>query len=402
MKRSAGVLLHVSSLPDGGFGKSAFEFIDFLAECGIKYWQVLPLGPTDCFGSPYSSESVFAGNTKFITASAVWEPQEIKNFITENKYWIEDYANYMVKKYGGKKNEYIEQQMLFFSQWGEIKKYANDKGIQIIGDVPFYPARDSADVWAKPGIFDLNGSAGVPPDYFNEAGQNWGNPLYDFKKMARDKYKWWVERLKHTQKMYDVLRIDHFRAFDSYYDFNAKAWNKGPGLKFFRTIQEAIPRIKIILEDLGDINKSVLALRDATGYPGMRVMQFGFDGNSGNEHLPHNYPKNCVAYIGTHDNDTFVGFLAAASPDLRKNIDTYLSSYGLNFRDTTRVAFENILSSRADVVVLSMQDLLFQDNEYRMNLPGSTDNNWKYRMKSSDLTPKVKDYLKMIIERAGR
>ena len=251
--------------------------------------------------------------------------------------------------------------------------------------------------------------AGVPPDYFNENGQLWGNPLYNFRQAARDKYKWFTERLLHNQKMFDILRIDHFRGFDSYYKIPFGAitaregvWCKGPGMKFFNSIKETMPKIKIILEDLGEITKSVTTLRDATGFPGMRVMQFGFDGNKANEHLPVNYIDNCTAYIGTHDNDTLIGFLKSASKQTRLHIEKYLQSNGLGLVDTTRLAFENILASRAEIVVLSMQDLLFQDNKSRMNNPGTPQGNWQYRITSDDLSKGLANYIKMLLERSGR
>jgi len=406
MKRGCGILLHVSSLPDGTF-KTALPFIDFLAQSGVRYWQILAAGPTGC-GSPYSPLSVFAGNPEFIDKTVSVTEEELGKFKADNKFWLESYIAFMSKR--DPKTDHIVTQAQYFKQWSEIKQYANDRGIQIIGDIPIYTAIDSADVFAWPEQFDLSGVAGVPPDYFNKDGQHWGNPLYDFKQMARDKYKWWIARMAHMAKMYDVVRIDHFRAFDTYWkipagtkDAKKGAWCKGPGMKIFDAIRTAVPGMQIILEDLGEISKSVLELRDETGYPGMGVMQFGFDGDAKNAHLPDNYPKNCTGYIGTHDNDTFVGFLKSADKKTRVIIDDYLSSHMLNEKDTTRLAIENILSSRADIVVLTTQDLLFQDSKFRMNTPGTVGGgNWKYRIKQSDLSDELAGYLRMLIERYGR
>ena len=420
MQRGCGILLHISSLPEssgeGCFPHDCYDFIDFLSSAKVRYWQVLPLGPTDYFGSPYAPASVFAGNIDFINKNNVLEKlyktadkTKLKIFLSDNREWLDAYADFMVKAEGGEKDFYIFSQMMFFDEWAKIRNYANGKSIQIIGDLPFYPAQDSADVYANKNLFDLDYSAGVPPDYFNEDGQLWGNPVYNFKSMSRNKYKWWISRINHAMQMYDIIRIDHFRAFDSYYKIpvgakNAKTgvWQKGPGMKFFNELSAIVPRVTIVLEDLGEITKSVETLRDATGYPGMRVMQFGFDGDTSNMHLPVNYPQNCVAYIGTHDNDTFIGFLKSADKKTKGAVTEYLSSVNLSKEDTTRLAIEDILQSRADVVVLCMQDLLFESSVSRMNTPGTTEGNWQYKIKSADLTPELKKYLRMLIERSGR
>jgi len=408
VKRGVGILLHVSSLPDGNFSKSAFDFVDFLGSTGVKYWQILAAGPTGASDSPYSPLSVFAGNPKFIDISRMQtDDKKLEAFKKENKYWLESFVDFMEKR--EPKTDHALLQFHFSEQWSELRKYANSKGIKIIGDVPIYTAVDSADVAGFKEQFDFEGVAGVPPDYFSETGQLWGNPLYDWKLMARQKYKWWIERMKQMQKMYDIVRIDHFRAFDTYYkipvgekDAKKGKWLKGPGMKIFDAISAAVPKLDIILEDLGDLTPSVLKLRDDTGFPGMTVMQFGFDGTHTNEHLPNNYPKNCVGYIGTHDNDTFVGFLKSASKETRGFVDTYLSSDMLGEKDTTRLAIENILASKADLVILSMQDLLFQDSTCRMNTPGKAFGQWKYRIKQKDLSQELGDYLRMLIERSGR
>lgn len=445
--------MHITSLPSeqgaGCFDKHAYEFVDWLAQAGCKYWQVLGFNPTDAGGSPYSPLSVFAGNPNFIDLGQFYGEAELlkdkstqinktkllfdiyrkgydksalAQFVKENNYWIESYATYMAKNTPDLPNIetdlinfYIFEQMIFFEQWVKLKNYANGKGIQIIGDVPIYPAMDSADVFAFPNQFQLNSKgipdavAGVPPDYFNSEGQMWGNPLYNFAKMKQDKYKWWRERIKVTAKMFDVLRIDHFRAFESYYKIPAGAqsakegkWSKGPGMEIFNAIEKVSPGVWFILEDLGDITEQVRKLRDDTGFPGMRVMQFGFDGNFDNEHLPHNYIKNCVAYLGTHDNNTMAGFVQGADETTRKNIDGYLQSYRLNPKDTTRLAIEKILGSNADVVVLSIQDLLQQGSEARMNVPGVSGGNWKYALNEGELTEGLAKYLKMLLLRNGR
>jgi len=408
MRRGLGVLLHITSLPDGNFSKSSFDFVDFLANAGVKYWQILAAGPTCGGDSPYSPLSVFAGNPKFIDNSRTQtDDKRFAAFQKENNYWLGGFVDFMNKR--DQKTDHALLQFHFFEQWTELRKYANSKGIKIIGDIPIYTASDSADVVSFKDQFDFGGVAGVPPDYFSESGQLWGNPLYNWTLMARQKYKWWVERMKQMQKMYDIVRIDHFRAFDTYYkipvgemDARKGKWHKGPGMKIFNAISAAVPKLDIILEDLGDLTPSVLKLRDETGFPGMKVMQFGFDGTHTNEHLPNTYQKNCVGYIGTHDNDTFVGFLKSASKETRGFVDTYLSSDLLGEKDVTRLAIENILASKADIVVLSMQDLLFQDSAHRMNIPGKAFGQWKYRIKAKDLTPELGEYIQLLVERSGR
>ena len=409
MTRGSGILLHVSSLPDGNFSRSAFDFIDFLEKSGVRYWQILAAGPTDCCDSPYSSLSVFAGNPKFIDKSRMeTDAAQLASFKRENKYWLDSFVAFMQKR--EPKTDHALMQYHFFRQWAELREYANGKGIKIIGDAPIYPSMDSADVFGFREIFDFGGVAGAPPDYFAVEGQRWGYPLYNWQYIARTKYKWWIERLKHMHRMYDAVRIDHFRAFDTYYDIPTNeqdarkgTWHKGPGMKFFNAIRAAIPDLELILEDLGVLFQSVHDLREQTGFPGMKVMQFGFDGAAANVHLPKNYPtNNTVGYLSTHDNDTFVGFLRSVSKDVRECVDNYLSSHMLGTEDTTRLAIENLLGSRADVAVLTIQDLLFQGSEHRMNVPGVAYGNWKYRIKGGDLSAELCDYLRMQIERSGR
>lgn len=307
MERGCGVLLHISSLDGnqgvGCFSEEAYKFVDFLQEAGMKYWQVLPFSPTSPkFGnSPYSPLSVFAGNpyfidlTKYLTRGqlkkyklnstknkidyqnvhfnktkalkdiykAGYDKKMMDVFVGENKCWIDSYAQWMAKNDGEEKEFHVFVQMLFFEQWKLLKGYANKKGIQIIGDASIYACMDSADVWAYPEVFAFkdgkpDGVAGVPPDCFNSEGQMWGNPLYNFKQLKQDHFKWWCDRIANSQKMYDVLRIDHFRAFDTYYKipYGEKTacngrWCKGPGMKIFKAFNKAIPGLKLILEDFG-------------------------------------------------------------------------------------------------------------------------------------------------------
>jgi len=429
-------------LPGGDFS-GAYKFIDFLKKSGVRHWQVLAFGPTGYGDSPYAPLCVFAINPKFSREYKEYSAEETKAFIKENKYWVESFATYMaIKESQGLKDwlswqkelrdptspavksfveknkdkiiHHIQVQMNLFEQWLAIKKYANERGIKIIGDLPIYPAMDSVDVWANKNQFEFKDGlptavAGVGPDYFNKDGQLWGNPLYDFKQMQANKWWWWIERLKHMGKLFDVVRIDHFRAFDTYYKipYGAKTakggeWVKGPGIKFFTAIKSAVPNMKIILEDLGEITASVKTLRDKTGYPGMKVMQFGFDGKECNEHLPINYPKNSVAYVGTHDNDTLMGFLKSLNKKERMIVDKYLSSHELGEKDVARLCIEDIMKSKSDLVVIPMQDFLFQDCKHRMNIPGTTYNNWKYKITALDLGDELGYYIRLLNERSNR
>jgi 4-alpha-glucanotransferase len=438
-----GILLHVTSLPSGDFS-SAHAFVDFLRASGVRYWQTLAFGPTGYGDSPYSTYSVFALNPHFLGDGAVEiTDEEYKKFVLNNKFWCEEYAAFTVlKEFNGGKSwqdwdkkyrdfsspavlEFIKEhqtetsaviktQAKLFKKWDEIKNYANTHGVKIIGDLPIYPAMDSADVWAKRGQFEFAGEtaafvSGVGADYFNAEGQLWGTPVYNFKQMATEKFAWWAARIKLGMKLFDVLRLDHFRAFDTYYKipFGAASalcgtWAKGPGMKFFNAIKRAVPNAQIILEDLGELSPSVYALRDAVGYAGMRVAQFGFDGRGDNIHLPRNYPANCVAYIGTHDNDTAVGFIRSQTRAGREIVDKEICTHRLCANDVARVLTEEVLGSAATIAVVTMQDLLLLDTAARMNTPGTVGGNWAFKIETADLSKELCAYVKLLTGRFGR
>lgn len=480
MERGCGILLPISSLPNkygfGCFSKEAYDFVDFLSELGIKYWQILPLGIVDRVGSPYSSVSAFAGEPLYIDLERYFVEEEIEffklnnklsfdeyrkrkddalhylfdkmyystnidKFIEQNEYWVYDYAVYRVlkdeldcsyidfpdhfksldsketiefiKTHSEEIIYYIFLQYIFFKQWKELKKYANSKGIKIIGDVPIYASMDSADMYSKPQNFLLDKDkkpefvAGVPGDYFNKNGQIWNNPLYNYEYMKKDNFSWWVERLKHLSKIYDYIRIDHFRGFESYFaipygenTINNGKWCKGPGIEIFEAFKRNYIR-NLILEDLGDISDDVRELKKQTGLAGMKVLQFAFDGDLKNTNLPHEYEKNSVAYLGTHDNDTFVGFLKD------KNAKTMICKY-LNLPENTddeiitRMAIENLVSTNSDICVLTMQDLLCEGSSDRINTPGTVSGNWEYRLKANYQESKYYEYFKQLIKNKNR
>ncbi len=281
------------------------------------------------------------------------------------------------------------QQFLFFEQWLALKAYANERDIRIIGDLPIFVAYDSADVWSHPDLFYLDEQgqptvvAGVPPDYFSATGQRWGNPLYRWNRMAEDGYAWWVARLQMCFEQADIVRIDHFRGFAAYWEIPSDEptavvgrWIKGPGLGFFETIGKKLGEMPIIAEDLGVITPDVELLRDTFDFPGMKILQFAFGGAQDSDFLPFTYPKNCVVYTGTHDNETTLGWYRNAAPQEQDHVRRYLSVSGQNIVwDLIRLAHASV----ADMAVIPMQDLLNLDNSARMNYPGQTSGWWRWR-----------------------
>lgn len=291
---------------------------------------------------------------------------------------------------------YCYAQYLFHRQWSALKEYANKNGISILGDMPIYVAEDSADTWANPEMFQLDRDrrpikvAGVPPDYFSEDGQKWGNPLYHWKNLKRTGFRWWLERLKYASELYDSVRIDHFIGFANYYSIKAGApnarighWEKAPGFRFFRTVRKKLPGISIVAEDLGVVSRRVRRLLKYTGYPGMRVLQFGFDSDTSNPHFLNNIPENCLLYTGTHDNDTAEGWWATASESTKEFADSCLPERD---RISERMA-QAALNSMADTVIIPAQDILGLGSEARMNTPGTVGApNWQWRMPPDALT----------------
>ena len=338
-------------------------------------------------------------------------PADYETFKAENAFWLDDYALFMGLKeaHGMQAWETWEErykqrtasmtrfekagefhkflQYMFFKQWAALKAYANGKGIKIVGDMPIYVAYDSVEVWGNPKQFLLNDDlsrkvvAGVPPDYFSADGQLWGNPIYDWQYMRETNYEWWVMRMRMALKLYDVVRIDHFRAFADYYvipadrtDAKVGEWVTGPGMEFFDVINRELNSPAIIAEDLGELHDCVRELVRTTGYPGMKVMQFSFDGNPYNDFYYTNYKPNCVAYTGTHDNDTTLGWFEAFGD--KELVRRTLGYYG---DDVTGEIIERLFSSAADTVIIPMQDFLRLPTEARMNIPSTLGGNWAWR-----------------------
>ena len=303
-------------------------------------------------------------------------------------------------------------QFLFFEQWLSLKAYANENGIQIVGDIPIFVAFDSADVWANTDLFflDEDGApqfiAGVPPDYFSETGQRWGNPLYRWQRMAKNGYQWWQARLKMTFTQVDIVRIDHFRGFEAYWEIPASEptamkgrWVKGPGEKFFKAMRDALGELPLIAEDLGVITPEVEALRDAFDFPGMKILQFAFGGEKNSSFLPHTFNKNCVVYTGTHDNETILGWYRNAGDSERDHIRRYMGVDGHDISwDMIRLAYMSV----ADTAVATMQDLMGLGNEARMNFPGKVGGYWRWRYQPHMLTEQIANRLAELTELYGR
>lgn len=398
--------------------------------------------------SPYTADYEFAKRTRLKLLKSAFlnidgnMAQNIKKFEIENP-WLTDYSVFMAVKeqenmkpwwqWSKKHANYYEcikdiysyeqsaafwkfVQYIFFTQWAEIKDYANKKGVAVIGDMPIYVAMDSVDVWADLPMFLIDKKtfspkkiAGVPPDYFSADGQLWGNPLYDWKAMEKDGYRWWISRIGHSLKLYDTVRIDHFRAFASYWSVPADAetakegeWLKGPGMKLFNKVFEVYPDAPIIAEDLGVFGDDVVKLLEDTAFPGMKVVQFGFDPNSDSSHLPHNAEKNSINYVGTHDNNTILGWLWEASESERAFALEYCGFCGDNWGDggyyskSCRCIIESVWKSASNVAVIALQDMCGFGSDARMNIPGEPDKNWRFRTTKETIDNIDCDYFKRI------
>ena len=365
-------------------------------------------------------------------------------FLKEEKDWLQDYCLFMaikndqkgicwidwpeelkdrhskaVKEAEKELAEEIEfyrfQQYCFTTQWRKLKAYANKKDISIIGDVPIYVALDSSDAWANPEMlqfdedYDPKAVAGCPPDAFSATGQLWGNPLYDWKALKKDGYGWWVQRMTHCLELYDVVRIDHFRGFDEYYaipygDKTAERgkWEKGPGMNLFHTLDKKIKDLRVIAEDLGFLTESVLEMLKESGYPGMKVLQFAFDGSEDSSYLPYKYDHNCVVYTGTHDNETTKGWLENLQGHDLKFVREYINCYEPPVSDCVWALIRTALSSVADLAVIPIQDYLCLGNEARMNAPSTLGDNWKWRLTANQISETTLYHMREVTRIYGR
>lgn len=501
-ERSSGILLHITSLPGrygiGTLGPEAEAFADLLERAGMRYWQILPMGPVEAsLGySPYASRSAFAGNPLFISleklAAEKWFPgplapspfpedhfvsfddvvrhrrpiieraceaffsradessrKEYEDFSARERYWLDDYALYtagaeeagtgdwlawepglsmrkpaalreLARRRGDRVRFHAFTQFIFFRQWRDLAAHCTKRGIRLIGDIPIYITLESADAWAHPEILQLDGEsrrplavAGVPPDYFSETGQRWGNPLYRWKRgpfLSRRTLRWWARRILHLHRIVDTVRIDHFRGFEAYWSIPAGEktavrgiWVKGPGIRFFKRLRALTGELNLIAEDLGVITPEVEELRDRLDLPGMKILQFAFDGDSGNYYLPHNIgTRNCVLYTGTHDNNTVNGWFYEGEVDegRRKYILEYL---GLEeWRDFHWAIIRQAYRSIADLVIIPAQDIPGYGEEFRMNLPGTLEGNWRWKLTAGAITDEMTAKLRRMGEIYGR
>lgn len=482
MKRSSGVLAHVTSLPSphgiGTMGKTARDFIDFLAAAKQTYWQVLPLGHTGFGDSPYQCFSAAAGNPYLIDLDLLAEDglltedeiraadfqatpdtvdfeqladtrwplfrkaysrvsdamrEKIAAFVAKNTEWLPDYALFMALK----EEKYhdapvylwpdtavrdrkpaalaavtaelrdeidfrIFLQYLFFTQWTALRNYANEKGVQIIGDVPIYVSADSVDVWMHPTLFKLKADrspklvAGVPPDYYSATGQLWGNPVYDWDAHRAEDFAWWIWRMKTNLALFDVVRLDHFRGFAAFWEVKAGAetavngkWRNGPGMELLRAIEAACGTGKLIAEDLGVMTDEVRTLLAASGYPGMRVLIFGFTPDEDNEHLPHNFVQNSIVYTSTHDSQTVCEQIMDICTEPEKQ---FAYRYLRTSHDEAMgwSAIKAVWASHARIAMTTLQDLLSLGADARMNTPATIGGkNWRWRVRKEGLNPTV-------------
>lgn len=452
MKRGAGILMPIFSIPCkerfGVLGECAYKFVDFLVESGQTYWQVLPINETDIYGSPFCSTCVYCGNPLFIDLTRIlpkkdldmlcndslslkeykelkmkllykayklnYDEYEVLKFIEDNE-WVVEYGEFVtileeyklladfpealknknsrecrayLRRNKDRVNFYVYCQYLFFKQWYELKRYANEKGIYIIGDSPCNSAMDSKEAWADSDMYLLDENlsptfvAGVPPDYFSSEGQVWNTLIYDYAKMKETGYKYLLDKYKYLLNVYDYLKIDHFRGIEYFYkipygklDGKVGEWVEGPGYEFIDLLKNNGIN-NLILEDLGIISDGVIRLKDYSKYPGMKVFQFAF-GEMNSPFLPENYIENCIAYTGTHDNDTFYSFLE--NEKNKEIVCKYLNIDGKS--DIDKIIKESIFKlyhSKANVVIINPQDILNQNSNYRFNTPGTININWSY------------------------
>jgi 4-alpha-glucanotransferase len=498
LQRSAGVLLHITSLPGkypiGDFGPGAYYFADFLHRAGQSYWQILPLNQVNASKaySPYSPVSAFAGNILLISPELLVNEGLIKNFLkpkavikrnyvnfkyTEvlkqamideayygfsgqkilplikefeefcesEKYWLDDYALYStirkqqgnrpwnewpddlkerkkiaLDKFSSKNKANIEcekfSQFIFMHQWIRLKKYCNEMGIKIFGDIPIYIGYDSADVWSHPEYFKLRENkemlmvAGCPPDYFDKNGQRWGMPVYSWDVLKGTNYRWWLERIRKNLQLFDLVRIDHFRGFSAFWEVpeeNETArdgkWVKGPGKDLFDLFEKEFPSMPFIAEDLGVIDERVTELRDRYDLPGMRILMFAFGNDMpGSIHIPHNYSQNTVVYTGTHDNNTVKGwFIKELGIKARRKLSYYMGK-PVNAINCPKILIQFAYKSVAKLVIIPMQDILALGQQARMNIPSVETGNWRWRLRKHQLTRKSERRLKKLSEITGR
>lgn len=442
--RRAGILLHPTSLPgpgpNGTFGREALAFLDLLHAAGQTAWQVLPLGPPDDGGSPYASRSAFAGGAHLLDLSDATEGgSSFEEFESAASAWLDDWALFeaLRHRFGGApwwewpaelasrtadalaaaRTSFAEavederqRQWKWWQQWQHIRGYAGERGVEVIGDIPIFVDHNSADAWANQSLFklDVHGRprvvAGVPPDLFSETGQRWGNPLYDWEAMSEDGYGWWVERMRWSLRLFDAVRVDHFRGFAAAWEIPVASptaqvgeWVPGPGKALFDAMADALGPLPLIAEDLGIITPDVTALRRAIKAPGMAVLQFAWGGDALNPYLPHNIAQDSVVYTGTHDNDTSAGWLGTLDPGARDHLTRY-AGRDIGVREFVRMAYASV----ARTAIVPFQDVLGLGGQARMNTPGTTEGNWRWRFGWDQVAGDASSWLRDLVALYGR
>jgi 4-alpha-glucanotransferase len=399
------VQLHPTSLASGRLGDDAYRFVDWLAQAGQSWWQMLPLGPPDRAGSPYKSSSAFAASRALLAdPAAPVSDDEIEEFRARESFWIDGWA----RAAGGRRA--IADQVRFAREWGALRAYASERGVGLIGDVPIYVAPDGADHQAWPELFRSDEVAGAPPDAFSDRGQLWGNPLYDWPALQRRRYRWWTERLRRTFALFDVTRIDHFRGFVAYWavpegapDARNGRWRRGPGRAVFDAAAAQLGELPVIAEDLGVITEPVERLRRALGFPGMVVLQFAFDPDDPDgPHRLSNHERDSVVYTGTHDHDTLRGWWSTLAEPSRAAALEQIEAAGFAEDEVWWSLIRLAFSSPAGLAMLQAQDVLGLGSEARMNIPGRASGSWRWRMEPGALTTERAKRLRAATEEAGR
>jgi 4-alpha-glucanotransferase len=458
-------------LEQGDLGPEAYRFVEFLARSGLSVWQTLPLGPTHEDFSPYQCLSVHAGNPRLINPDLLVEwgwlgekglnptascsdwlavahngfqrhggeaaQAEYHDFVQAHDHWLQDYALYTALRGEQQDRSWVQwpaplrdrepvaleearrrlaatiegvrfEQFVFFRQWHQLRRYANERQVLLFGDIPIFVAHDSAEVWAHRELFsvDEHGQAikvaGVPPDYFSETGQRWGNPQYDWDRMQAGNFQWWVERIATQLDLFDLARIDHFRGFEAYWEIDASAelavdgrWVKAPGEALFECLQARFDPLPLVAEDLGTITPEVDALRARFGLPGMKVLQFAFDGDPKNLYLPHHHETDSVVYTGTHDNDTSLGWFNALDAGQQAMVRGYLAN---SQEEMPWLLIRAALMSVARLCMVPMQDFLAMDSGQRMNRPGTDNGNWKWRFQWEQVPEGLEQRIRHLVE----
>lgn len=449
--RRAGVLLHVTSLPDGDLGQGARDFVDFLAAAGCTVWQVLPLVPVhEDEGSPYNALSAMAGDTRLIDPTG--RPQRLEaadearfeDWCARQSSWLVPFAEFTVLRELQERRPWLEwepglrdrdpaavadflaphadrvaevrlEQWIFDEQWRALTEYAASRGVLLFGDLPIFVAPDSADVWADRALFELDRAGrpttvtGVPPDYFAADGQRWNNPHYDWAAMAQDGFAWWRRRIARQCELFDLVRIDHFRGFEAAWHVPVEAatakegrWVEAPGDAVLSALVATAGEGTLVAEDLGVITDEVDALRERHALPGMKVLQFAFDGSEDNPYLPERHGVDAVVYTGTHDNDTTLGWWQEADATTRSEVARYVRAAPHGVEDMPWPMIELALASTAALAVVPAQDLLGLDTTARMNTPGVREGNWTWRAPRDGFTPELARRMRTLVAAAER